>query len=52
MFFVWPIAVPIYLLWARGRRGAVLLLIHLVPTDGLVIGVAWIMFGVMQIEPR
>ncbi|MBN1359300.1 MAG: hypothetical protein JW993_01855 [Sedimentisphaerales bacterium] len=28
VFFGWPIGVPIYLLWARGLRGVVTLLLH------------------------
>ncbi len=28
IFFGWPVAVPIYLLWARGMKGLGLLLLH------------------------
>ena len=28
MFFTWPLAVPIYLIYSRGLRGVVLLILH------------------------
>lgn len=47
IFFGWPIGVPIYLLWARGLRGLVTLLLHglllllCIFCAGLVAGYLW-----------
>jgi hypothetical protein len=30
MLFTWPIAAPVYLVWSRGRRGAMLAAMHAV----------------------
>ena len=52
MPFIWPIAAPIYLLWSRGWRGFIPLLVHLVIFCVLWIGTAFVVLGLLEIEPR
>ena len=52
MFFFWPIAVPIYLIWSRRARGFLYILVHLFATAGIVVGLTWFFVGVLGIYPR
>jgi hypothetical protein len=54
MFFTWPIAAPIYLIYSRGWRGVVLLLLHgvgLIVVVNAAFGLAWyLVHGGMRFE--
>jgi hypothetical protein len=44
IFFLWPVGVPVYLLWARSIRGLGILLLH-----GLPLCLIWISSGAATI---
>lgn len=52
MFFTWPVAVPIYLVWSRGAKGLLVLVGHVGALVGMSVGIVVLMQEVLHIEPR
>lgn len=51
MFFTWPVAVPIYLVWMRGMRGLLILLAHVCALFVMVVAIAIVIQEALGIEP-
>lgn len=51
MLFLWPVAVPLYLLWSRGWRGLIVLVAFFIGYIALALAIPLVMFNVLGFDP-